>query len=396
MQENQYSVIIVGGGIVGLVLASALAQQCQRIALVESRIPQLTWKQEECDARVSTLNIGSLRILKELNVWPDIREACYSPLRRMLVWDDLGGGEIEFDCAQVGEPQLGVIVENREIIRVLWNHLKKLKNVDIIAPQTPLQINVDETRANLTLDNNKIISADLIVGTDGGKSWVREHLNMPIRERHYHHDAIVAIIKTEQPHHRSAYQSFLATGPLGVLPLRDLHQVAIVWSAESARAEELMTLNEIAFNYELTNALESKLGMMECVSQRVKIPLMMRHAKKYVGPRIALAGDAAHTIHPLAGQGVNLGLQDAATLSLVLKEAQMRDRDIGSMRVLRRYERSRKGDNIVMLAGMCGFKELFGTRSVMAVQLRSQGLSLINHFDVIKNCFMDYAMRSNK
>jgi len=232
----------------------------------------------------------------------------------------------------------------------------------------------------------------LIIGADGGQSWVRAQMGVPVTERPYDQQALVAVLKTEKTHQQMGWQSFLPTGPLGLLPLADDHTMAMVWSNDLAVAERLSALDEKTFNRELSAALNHRLGELHCLTKPVAIPLIMRHVDQYVQPRLALVGDAAHTIHPLAGQGVNLGLMDAACLAQVLVDAQNKQQDIGSLRVLRRYQRWRKGDNALMLAAMRGFKDLFGSKKPGLMQLRSQGFNQVNQLGCVKNAFMRYAM----
>lgn len=374
-------IVIVGAGMVGLVLATALARENFPVTVVETRLPELSWPENALDSRVSALNVVSQRILANLDIWRQLPLRAFTPMRGLKVWDALGNGEIQFDSAQIGEAQLGFIVENRALIKTLWENLAHLPAATILCPHHLS-----------TLDDDLLRSAQLIIGADGGNSWVREQMGINTQERSYEQQALTAVIKIEHEHESTGWQSFLPTGPLGVLPLADPHTVAIVWSNTLPAAQQLMALGAADFNQQLTVALNHRLGEMVRLTEPKLIPLVMRHADEYVQSRLALIGDAAHTIHPLAGQGANLGLLDAAALTEVLLTARQKQQDIGSLRVLRRYQRWRKGDNALMLAAMRGFKELFSGDSPWLVQLRSHGLSLTNQTDFIKNSIMRYAI----
>lgn len=390
-KQSHYSIVIVGAGIAGLTLAALLAREKFSVAIVESKRPQLRWSKTSYNARVSTINTVSARIFKNLAIWPELRAQTITPLFRMHVWDYLNGVTIDFDCTDIAAEQLGFVVENREVVRALWQYLQQRDNVTFYCPQQPKQIVQMKDHIQLIFDK-KIITAELIIGADGGHSWVREFMRAELQQRSYDQDAIVAVITSEKQHEQTAYQNFLPTGPLGVLPLSESHHAAIVWSANQEYAESLIEMNDKGFNRELTNALDEKLGFLQLLTERKKIPLIMRHAKHYVTERMALIGDAAHTLHPLAGQGANLSLMDAACLAQSLIDAQKMEQDIGGLRPLRRYERWRKGNNTFMIGMMDIFKELFASQSPYIVQLRGIGLKVTDRLQCMKNYFMHYAM----
>jgi 2-polyprenylphenol 6-hydroxylase len=385
-------IVIVGGGMVGLVLACALAQANLPVTVVESNMPELQWDNTQPDARVSAINAVSQQILVNLGVWDKIDPAAYTPLRALQVWDSTGGGAIHFDSADIGEPQLGFIIENRALVKALWEHAAKLYPITLLSSRQPHKIIHSPLQLQLYLEDQSILPAQLIVGADGGHSWVREEMGVNSLERPYEQQAVVAVAHTVRPHQNTGWQSFLPAGPLGVLPLADNQTTAIVWSNDHVEAQRLIGLSAIDFNSELSSALNHRLGAMTLMNAPKVIPLIMRHAEEYVQPRLALVGDAAHTIHPLAGQGVNLGFLDAATLAQVIVEARQKQQDIGSLRVLQRYQRWRKGANTIMLTAMSGFKELFARNETWVTQLRSHGLNLTNKSAFLKNCIMRYAI----
>ncbi len=388
----QHQVIIVGSGMVGMTLAAALTQQGVSVGLIEAHAPTFTWPQESLDARVSAINLASKRILQNLKLWSSIRPIAKSRLLKMAVWDGIGGGKIQFDAADINASELGFIIENRELVRVLWEHLQQDANATFYYPNKAATLKRHDSHIELCLNDQTALTAQLLVGADGGSSWVRRQMQTVVQEHPYHHDALVAVVQTSEPHQQTAYQNFLPQGPLGLLPMADPHQSAFVWSTEPEHANHLQALSSDAFNLELANSLESCLGDMQCLTSLKSIPLIMRHAKHYVEPRLAIIGDAAHTIHPLAGQGVNLGLMDAACLADTLIHAEQQQRDLGHLRPLREYERWRKCDNTLMLAAMRGFKALFAEHSPWVVYLRSQGLALTDQMGLVKAYFMRYAM----
>lgn len=378
------AITIVGGGMVGLFFAKLLAQAGIEVTIIESK--------KANDARVSAINAVSKRMLQNLEIWPSINETAYSPLMGLKVWDGVGGAEIHFDGAQVGVPALGAIVENREIVRVLWESLEKDPVVNFICPARPQMLKHSENAFEIILEQGDVIATQMVVGADGARSWVREQMLSEIKERPYDQTAIIAEVETEKAHEQTGWQVFLPTGPLALLPLRDSNRCSIVWSTTAEQAKDLMVMDEIKFNNEINNAFGLRLGEIKRISHPKAIPLVMRHAKQYVKPGMALIGDAAHTIHPLAGQGANLGFMDAACLAQCIIDARTSKRDENSLRVLRRYERWRKGDNTLMLLAMRGFKELFSTSSLWMTQARNIGLNLTNRSNLLKNCFMQLAM----
>ena len=386
-----YPVTLIGGGIVGLFCAKLLAQAKIPVAVIETQPPALQWE-NEWDARVSAMNAVSQRMLQQIGVWSLLQHPSYAPLLALTAWDSMGGAEITFDSADVGASALGAIVENREIMRVLWEMLRQDAGVEFICPAQAVAIQKNEKSMCLILDQNKQINTQLIIGADGANSWVRTHMSCEVKTRPYEQSAVVAVVAIEQSHQHTGWQVFLPNGPLALLPLSSVHHCAIVWSTTEMQANDLIAMEVAAFNAEINNAFGTRLGEIKLINTPKAIPLIMRHAKRYVERGIALIGDAAHTIHPLAGQGANLGLMDAACLVQSIIDAKTADRDIGSLRVLRRYERWRKGDNSLMLLVMRGLKELFGASSLWVTQIRNLGLNVTNQSNLLKNYFMQLAM----
>lgn len=389
--DARYNIIIVGGGMVGLVLAKALADNNFKIAVVESSNREATWNSQVFDTRVSAITRASQNILGAIGAWKNIEAMRISPFREMHVWDATGDGVIHFDCAEIGENCLGHIVENSVIQSALFQLCQEQENVSWFTGIKPVQMNIDSQHAQLQLDNGETLIADLIVGADGGNSWVRKMAEINIDSTDYKQTAIVATVKTEFGHKETAWQRFLPTGPLAFLPLTDGYS-SIVWSTTPEQAEALVVMDDGNFCEELARSFDHKLGNITDTSKRAKFPLRSQHAKKYVKDRLALVGDAAHTIHPLAGQGVNLGFADAASLVEVLADARLKRRDFGNYHTLRRYERWRKGENLTMLTAMTGFKTLFGNENPVITTLRNFGLNLTDSMTPVKNIIIRQAM----
>ena len=378
MSGARYEIIVVGGGMVGTALARALGQQGRQVALIEAHKPPAWQDGEDYDLRVSAINRSSQRLFEQLNAWEGMLTRRVSTYRRMHVWDGIHhGGEITFDAAEIGEPDLGHIIENRVIQEALSEHMM---DVTTYCPAMLEAMTVEKSQVRLTLKDGIELCASLVIGADGAHSRVRALAGIAREERPYNQRAIVATLRTERPHQATAWQCFLSTGPVAFLPLAD-GRCSLVWSADLALAEKLMNLPDDDFRIELGRATGLRLGCVTEVSARVDFPLVGSRVRPYVLPRVALVGDAAHTIHPLAGQGVNLGFKDAAFLADVLGST---SRDVGSIRVLRTYERARRGDNEITMRVMEGFKHVFGSHLPGLAWVCGQGLSLADGFGPIK------------
>ncbi len=386
--SEHVEVAIAGGGMVGATLACALGLQGRRVAVIEPREPALFSPRDDYDLRVSAVSRASQRIFEGLDVWPLLQSRRVSPYEHMHVWDATGRGEIHFDSADLGEPNLGHIIENRVIQDALLERLRALDNVQWLCPNRLQGVEVDENRVSVVLEEGQTFSAELLVGADGSSSKVRELAGIELKAQAYRQKGVVATVSTARAHRATAWQRFLPSGPLAFLPLAD-GRSSIVWSTREAQADELLSLDDTAFAEALGEAFDYRLGCIESVSARAAFPLKGSQAYPYVRPRIALVGDAAHTVHPLAGQGVNLGLLDAAVLAEVLAESR---HNIGSLRVLRRYERARRGDNVLMMRAMEGFSLLFGNTLPPLRWARNLGLSLTDRAPPVKHELMRRAM----
>jgi 2-octaprenylphenol hydroxylase len=387
-----FDVVIVGGGMVGTALACALGDSPLSVALIEANTPDYDWPIDSFDLRVSAITRASETFLEQLGVWQTIRNERASAYHNMHVWDAGGNGCIHFDCAEIGAANLGHIVENRVINKALALRAKQFTNVTVFFPTTPCKLQLDNDSATLELDDGTRLKTALLIGADGGQSWVRQQAGISISTRDYQQTAVVANVTTELPHQHTAWQRFLPTGPLAFLPLTNDNISSIVWSTTAEAAARLCQLDKASFNAELEVAFDATLGKIVSSGRRASFPIRGQHATHYVKPHLALVGDAAHTIHPLAGQGVNLGFADARCLAETVLTAHKALRPIGSFKTLRRYERSRRGDNLLMLEAMGVFKRLFSNSTPGLRELRNAGLSLTNRSAPIKHFFMEKAL----
>jgi 2-octaprenylphenol hydroxylase len=390
-ESSLFDLLVVGGGMVGSALARACSGKGLRIAVIETRAPQRDWPPGEIDLRVSALSRASQRILARLGAWERIAALGANPYRRMCVWDALGGGSIHFDAQALGEPDLGHIVENRVIQLALWEALESSPDITLVCPASIAELERTDAGTRLMLADGRTLRGRLLVAADGRDSLVRELSGIETEGRDYDQRAIVANVRAQEWHEETAWQRFLPTGPLALLPLAD-GRCSIVWSATEERAAELLAIGDAAFSAALTDASEARLGALVVEGPRAAFPLRLQHAKQYVLPGLALVGDAAHAVHPLAGQGVNLGFLDAAELAAAIDVAVNRGRDIAGLWTLRRYERARRGDNLAMLAAMDLIKRTFGNESPPVVAARSLGLSLTDRIGPLKDLFMERAL----
>ncbi|KHT43941.1 FAD-dependent 2-octaprenylphenol hydroxylase [Vibrio sinaloensis] len=384
-------IAIVGGGMVGLALAAAFKETELRIAVIESREPDELIA-DLPDVRVSALSRSSENILRNLGAWPGILSRRYSPYSAMEVWEQDSFARIEFDAQKLAQPDLGHIVENRVIQLALLEQVKQLPNVSLFMPSKCSNMAIGESEAWLTLDNGQALTAKLVVGADGANSWVRKQQDIPLTHWDYGHSAIVANVWTAEAHERVARQTFTPQGPLAFLPMGESNMSSIVWSTEPNRADKLIALSDSEFNKALTAEFDARLGLCEVVGERFAFPLKMRYARDFVVERVALVGDAAHTIHPLAGQGVNLGMLDAASLAQEVISLWQKGEDIGSKRNLRGYERWRKAEAAKMIAAMQGFKDLFSGGNPAKKLVRGIGMTLVSQLPGAKDEIMKRAL----
>ena len=392
MTASDYDLLIVGGGMVGSTLACALGVADLKIALLEGMPLDRIRPGVNLDSRVSAISHASRRIFAAVGAWDGITAWRVSPFRDMRVWDAAGFGGIHFDSAAMGESSLGWIIENRVIQSALLERARQLPTVELLCPAALDTVEALENgRWRARLRDGRELTTRLLVGADGAESKVREMAGIKTSGWNYGQHAVVANVRTAEPHQATAWQRFLPTGPLAFLPLAD-GRCSIVWATTPERAGALLTLDESDFAQALAEAFDWRLGAILEVGPRLAFPLRRQHAHAYVKPGLALIGDAAHVIHPLAGQGVNLGLLDAAALAEVILDAVAAGHDLGSLKVLRRYERWRKGDNLLMMGVMDGFKRLFGATPPPVRLLRNLGLNLTDAAGPLKHRIARRAM----
>ncbi len=390
-----YDVVINGGGMVGLALACGLQGTGLRVAVIEPQALAPIAPGDTPALRVSAINAASQRLLQRLQVWDDIVALGASPYQGMEVWDRDSFGKIAFDGHQLGYAQLGHIVENPVILQALWRRASQLPEVTLITPAVISKIAWGENEAFITLDDSRMLTARLVVAADGANSWLRQYAHIPLTFWDYQHHALVATIRTELPHQSIARQVFHDEGILAFLPLGDPHLSSIVWSLPPLMAEQMSALPEDRFNAQLAIHFNLALGLCKLESERLTFPLTGRYARDFAAHRLVLVGDAAHTVHPLAGQGVNLGFMDVAELIGELRRLQTAGKDIGHYPWLRRYERRRKYSAATLLAGMQGFRELFAGSHPVKKWVRDAGLRLADTLPGVKPRFIRQAMGLN-
>jgi 2-octaprenylphenol hydroxylase len=388
-----FDIIIVGNGIVGAAAALALAKNADlQIAVLDSQTEISSWDETQHDHRVSAISLASKKIFQNLNVWKKIQAKRFSPYAKMQVWDEKEECQIYFDARDLNEPALGFIIEDK-VMRVSLNEaLREQSNIHLFHSVKLSALQIHEDRVELQTQDATVFTAKLLIGADGAHSWVREKMQVAMRTWSYQQTALVATVKTAVPHEAIARQRFLMTGPLAFLPLKDKCSSSIVWSTTPEHANQLLSLEKEAFCEKLSAAFAYKLGEIVATSQRYSFPLQMRHVKNYVIDRCALIGDAAHTLHPLAGQGVNLGLLDAVCLAEEISEAHEKKRNFAHIAVLRRYERKRKSDNLTMLAMVEALKSLFISDKKSWTFLRTTGMNFTDRSSFLKNFLANYAI----
>lgn len=373
--------IVVGGGVVGAATALALAADGRRVALVEVRAPT-PWTPDAPDLRVYAFAPDNAALLDDLGAWASVADTRAHPYRHMRVWDAAGGGELAFEAAALGRDSLGWIVENDLLVDRLWQRLHAVDGLQLHCPDRVAGLVQDADSARLELESGVRLEARLVVAADGAASPLRALAGIEVSPHDYHQRGLVAYVATVQPHRDTAWQRFLPGGPLAFLPCADgvLPGAApgctssIVWSLPEDEAARLLDADEAAFRRELTRAFDATLGEVVAVSRRVAFPLRRQLAPRYHAGRVVLAGDAAHAVHPLAGQGVNLGLRDVACLRRLVAEAG--SNDIGASHRLARYQRERRSDNVVSAYAFEGINRLFSNDAVLPTLLRGPLLGL--------------------
>ena len=366
-------VAVAGGGVVGAACALALARAGLDVALVEAR-PVPRWLAEQPDLRVYALAPDNAALLDALGVWPQVVRARAQPYRKMRVWDAGGGDELAFDAATLARDELGWIVENGLLVDRLWAALVAA-GVQVHCPARVQGMEQDEAGVRLQLDDGTRLEARVAVAADGGASELRRLAGLDVDAHDYGQRGVVAFIETADPHQETAWQRFLPTGPLALLPFTQ-GRSSIVWTLPEADAARVLALDDAAFAVALTDASAARLGRAQPVSERAAFPLRRQLVRQQVAGRVLVLGDAAHVVHPLAGQGVNLGLRDVAALRAEVESAQARRVDWASAHRLQRWARRRRSDNTVSAYAFEGINRLFSNADPLAALARGPLLGL--------------------
>ncbi|MGR9071587.1 MAG: FAD-dependent monooxygenase [Gammaproteobacteria bacterium] len=387
--ENHYDVIIIGGGMVGAAVGCGLGGSQLKAAVVEQVRPEDYSPEQPHDLRVSALSIASKKILETVGAWSGVTSRRMCPYRRMRVWET--AGDTEFRSEDIKQPELGYIVENRVTQLALLDRLEAFDNVDLLCPATIRKIDYSPDGSKVELGDGRVLSGRLLVAADGGGSRVRQTVGVGVTSWDYRQHALVIYIETDYGQQDITWQRFVESGPQAFLPLPG-HYGSIVWYNSPDEVRRLKALSYDELLAELTKTFPDCLGKVNAVLGTAAFPLKRQHAQEYVKPGAALVGDAAHMINPLAGQGVNIGLLDAAALSQVLIEARNKGQDIGSLTVLKRYEKMRRNENLKMMTIMDAFYRVFSNRNLPLKFLRNFGLGIAERITPAKNKVMRYAM----
>lgn len=389
--SKKHPVVIVGGGIVGATAACALAQAGITVTLIDAHNPAREWPAEPLDIRVSALTRASQNILQAVGAWPAMQQRGVGPYDHMHVWDADSAGMLDFDAADTEFTELGHLVENRVTVASLWDRLESFPDASIVCPAKVADLQIASDNAKVVLDDGQILAAELVIAADGRDSALRQMAGIQTTGWEYKQDGLVATISTEKSHQFTAWQRFLPEGPLAFLPLKN-GQCSIVWTLSHQTAQAYLSLSDEDFLQQLEQASDGVLGKMLAVGPRGAFPLRFQYAKQYSADHFVLIGDAAHAMHPLAGQGANAGLLDAAAIAELIIKAQQANRPLGSHKLLRQYERWRKGDNLAMMSSMDIINKMYTVQNEVSRQLRGTGMSWVNHSTGLKNYFNRYAM----
>ncbi|WP_031432744.1 UbiH/UbiF/VisC/COQ6 family ubiquinone biosynthesis hydroxylase [Methylomarinum vadi] len=387
--NEQFDVVIVGGGMVGAAVACGLGDSDLKVAVLEQDLPESFSMDQPHDLRVSALSIASQRILQAVGAWDGVVNRRLCPFRRMRVWET--AGDTEFKSDDIDYSELGFIVENRVTQLALLDRLRQFDNVELIAPVAVAGIDYQSTGSSVQLNNGRVLDARLLVAADGGQSRVRRAVGIGVTSWDYNQHALVIYVETDYPQQDITWQRFVPTGPQAFLPLTG-NFGSIVWYNSPDEVRRLKKLPPERLISELTQAFPSCLGKINKVLGTASFPLKRQHAQEYVKQGAALVGDAAHMINPLAGQGVNIGLLDAAALVEVVVEAERQGKDIADIRVLKRYESMRRNDNLKMMTVMDLFYRFFSNDVLPVKFLRNLGLGMAERIKPAKNKVMRAAM----
>jgi len=387
--KQEYDVLIVGGGMVGATVACALGGSDLKVALIEQTMPEAFSTEQPHDMRVSALSIASQKILATVGAWEAVKAMRFCPFKRMRVWET--AGDTEFNSEAIAYDELGFIVENRVTQLALLQTVQTFSNVEFLCPTTIKRLDYSVGKVSVELDDGNILSAKVVVGADGGQSRLRQTVGIGVNSWDYQQHAMVINVETDYAQQDITWQRFVPTGPQAFLPLTGQYG-SIVWYNTPDEVKRLKALSEADLLAELTVTFPECLGKINKILGVASFPLKRQHAQAYVKQGVVLVGDAAHMINPLAGQGVNIGLLDAAMLAEVLIEAHNKGKNIANIEVLKRYERLRRHENLKMMTVMDLFYRLFSNTHKPVKLLRNLGLGLAERITPLKNKVMRGAM----
>ncbi len=392
MMSNRFDVIINGAGLVGSSIAIGLAKAGMKVLVIEFHPLAKLYPTADYGLRVSAFTPSSKKWLQYVDAWDGLQHTGrVTPFLHMHVWDEGGRGELTFDAQGTGSDALGWIIDNEATQGVLLDRAQKLENLTIL-DNTKLESFVRKgDLVEVTLSNGDTYETELVVGADGGRSLVRDWANIPTTGWSYGQKTIVGQVRPEKSHENSCWQRFLENGPLALLPLSD-GRCSLAWHTTFEEADELLALSPEAFSERLTNGFEGKFGKIEVAGELGAFPLRLNHAQHYVRENFALAGDAAHSIHPLAGLGVNIGYLDSATLVEELINAKKAGISLGDMTILKRYEKRRKAHNLLIMGSMDLFKRSSTSKSGLVKGVRNLGLSAADKLPFVKKRLARMAM----
>lgn len=386
---SQYDAVIIGAGVVGLSAGLVCAHQGLNVAIVEAHAP-LPWQADKPDLRVYALALDNQNLLEQLGVWPDIKAKHVNPYKTMTVFDEVSGKPLQFNASELGRNTLGYIVEHNLLVDALWSAVLQNKSITLICPDKIQSLNNLEQEVEISLQSGRQLSAKIVVGADGARSKVRELLGIESNAHDYQQKGLVAFIKTELSHQDTAWQRFLSTGPLAFLPYSE-NVCSIVWTLPNERADELLHVDAESFCRALDSAFGGTLGKTELISERAAFPLKRQLANTMMQGRALLLGDAAHAVHPLAGQGVNLGLRDVAALQESIAKSKNSGVDALEMKTLKRWATSRYSDNAIAAYAFENINRVFSNDNFALSLLRGPMLGLGNKLMPLKNAMARYA-----